>query len=616
MMENPKTIIVIDDSASDLQKSQLLVEGTFIDVLFLPSSIYLSDEDIQNKASLVSVTSESVSEENLLRILRDANGGSPLVCFKESPPLKKLGTWLLRQENGGVSEEEKDIVERLMAESLEYYRLASVYQRCLKIITSYEIDTLLGNAADAFINELKVESCVLWLADDYDPDEFTIASVRGLINIDLEGSRFYLSKMEFYEQVNGLMPFEYPETGKKEGFLHVPLVQGEIPIGLMKLGKKLSRKPFTEKEEGVARILADHVAFAIKNLDRIQKLEKITLLDPETKVYSASFFKDFFEKESSKSIRFQRPLSLVYVHLDNYSYLLTQVKETMVHDRIASILNSVGMTLRESDIVSRLDSNRFCILLPETDYLGALITIKRLRKAIKDDLKLDFLDRRLSLQIMMRAVSSPDDGKSLDELARSVDKKFFSYKKSPVYKFQLQDKSFWDIFEIILGDFSKYKQGDIERLQQKNLKVKSHYGKNRYFSIESKDFTNIVEIISQDLCAGIRERGMLLLAGPRPELIQQLLSSFELDKIPSKKIFILGKKAIAKFETKNILTVPTDDERLDSTYVLLYLKNSGAYALMMKTLNGNLLGFNSSDEVLVETLFEKIQDMYMIQGSF
>ncbi len=62
--------------------------------------------------------------------------------------------------------------------------------------------------------------------------------------------------------------------------------------------------------------------------------------------------------------------------------------------------------------------------------------------------------------------------------------------------------------------------------------------------------------------------------------------------------------------------MPTDDERLDSTYVLLYLKNSGAYALMMKTLNGNLLGFNSSDEVLVETLFEKIQDMYMIQGSF
>lgn len=615
-MDNPKTIIVVDDSASDVTKSQLLVEGTFIDVLFLPSTKYLSDEGIQKKASLVSITSDNVSEENLLRILRDGNGGSPLVCFKDTPPLKKLGAWLLSQENGEIRDEERGVVERLMEESLEYYRLASVYQRCLKLITSYEIETLLGNAIDAFLNELKVESCVLWLADNHDPDEFTIAAVRGLINIDVEGSRFYLSKMEFYEQVNGLAPFVFPETAGREGFLYVPLVHSGAPVGLMKLGRKLSRRPFLEKEEGIAKIIADHCAFAIKNLDKIQKLEKITLLDPETKVYSASFFEDYFEKESSKSIRFQRPLSLIYIHLDNYSYLLTQVKETMVHDRVSGILNAMARTLRDSDLISKIENNRFCILLPETDYIGALITIKRLRKAIRDNLQLDFLDRTYALQILMRAVSSPGDGKTLDDLKKSVDKKFILYKKSPVYKFQLQDKKFWDIFEIIIGDFSKYKKVDTESFEQGNLRVKSDHGRNRYLLMESTDFSRIIEVISQDLCLGKKERGMLLLAGPRPELIRQVLSSFELGKVPSKKIFILGKKAVTKFDTKNVLIVPTDDDRLDSTYILLYLKDSGAYAFLTSTLNGKLVGFNTADEVLVETLFEKIQDLYMIQGSF
>lgn len=615
-MQHPKTIIVVDDSSSDLKKSQLLIEGEFIDVIFIPSSHYFSDKKLKERASLVSITSDNVSEENLLRILREANGGLPLLCFKETPPLKKLGEWVLSRESDSVSEEERDVVEKLMAESLDYYLLASVYQRCLKIITSYEIETLLASATDAFLSELIVESCVLWLADQQERDAFTIAAVRGLINIDLEGSRFYLSKMDFYEQVNGLMPFEYPETGKKDTFLYVPLVHAGYPIGLLKLGKKLTGKPFSEKEEGICKIIADHCAFAIKNLDKIQRLEKITLLDPETKVYSASFFSDYFDKESSKSSRFQRPLSLVYVHLDNYSYLLTRLKETIVHDRVSHILTRIAKALRDSDLISRLESNRFCILLPETDYLGALITIKRLRKMIGDVLRMEYLDKTYYLDILMRAVSFPNDGYTLDELKKSVDKKFILYKRSPVYKYQLQDKSFWDIFEVIIGDFSKYKEQSSDLVDRGNFRVKANFGRNRYFSMETEEFTKVVEVISQDLCMGKDERGILLVAGPRPELIRQILSSFEISNVPSKKIYILGKKAVSKFDAKNVLIVSAEDRRLDSSHILIYLKDSGAYALMTTSADGKLMGFNTSDEVLVETLFEKIQDMYMIQGTF
>ncbi len=134
--------------------------------------------------------------------------------------------------------------------------------------------------------------------------------------------------------------------------------------------------------------------------------------------------------------------------------------------------------------------------------------------------------------------------------------------------------------------------------------------------METEEFTKVVEVISQDLCMGKDERGILLVAGPRPELIRQILSSFEIGNVPSKKIYILGKKAVSKFDAKNVLIVSAEDRRLDSSHILIYLKDSGAYALMTTSADGNLVGFNTSDEVLVETLFEKIQDMYMIQGTF
>ena len=93
------------------------------------------------------------------------------------------------------------VADRLLAESLEYYSMASMYQQCLEMMSTQDEEKLLAQVTETFVNALGAESCVIWLVSPSDPDEMLIASVRGVIGIDREGSRFFLSRSDTAEEV-------------------------------------------------------------------------------------------------------------------------------------------------------------------------------------------------------------------------------------------------------------------------------------------------------------------------------------------------------------------------------------------------------------------------------
>ena len=52
-------------------------------------------------------------------------------------------------------------------------------------------------------------------------------------------------------------------------------------------------------------------------------MEKVSLRDGETQAYSLAFLSDYFEKERYKAGRFRRPLSAVFVIVDNATQRMT-----------------------------------------------------------------------------------------------------------------------------------------------------------------------------------------------------------------------------------------------------------------------------------------------------
>ena len=574
--------------------------------------------DLSGYAAIVAPVESA--RAGMIGVLSDANRyRGPLFLYRDEPPAHEVARWVIwgSPSHGGP---DGPVADRLLAESLEYYSMASMYQQCLEMMSAQDEEKLLAQVTETFINALGGTSCVIWLVSPSDPDEMLIASVRGAIGIDREGSRFFLSRSDTAEEVWKGDPFPVTsggERGVRSGSnLFVPLLHQGNPIGLVKLGDRGDRKPFGEREIHMARIIADYAASALNTVDRLGRNEKVSLRDPETGAYSAAFLADYFEKERYKATRFHRPLSVVFLTIENYSFLVEQTRESIVAGALTSMVDTVRRTVRDSDLVAREEGNRFCVVLPETDSFGTLLAIRRLRKAVKETCGIQFLGTEFFLQPFFMSATSPRDGQEFHELLRVAEEKFARQQKGPLHRMRLADRPFWEAFEILVGKREYY---DLLRKGEEVpyfLRFRKDLGRNANLSVPRETWLRILEAVAQDVASAPEERGIVIAAGPTPEIYKQIFLSFTPSVTPRRKVYVVGQSGGTRFDSKNLMYVAAEDELLKDREFVLYLKEGGAYGFFCAARESEVDGFNTADESLVESMLEKAQEMYKLQGNF
>ena len=538
-------------------------------------------------------------------------GGGPVFLYRGDPPLHEMARWVIWEtpEHEGLK---GPVADRLLSESVEYYSMASLYQQCLRMMSSPDEEHLLSQITDTFMSELSAGSCVIWLSTADEPDELVIASARGSIGIETEGSRFFLSQSAIAETVCKGAPFRAePETQ-----LYVPLRHRERVIGLVKVGDRKDRKGYAQKDMQSAQVISDYAASALNTVSRLGRIDKIPMRDPETGAHSAAFLSDYFEKERNKAVRFHRPLSLLFLQFENWSFLMEQTRENVVSGALVSVIENMRKALRDSDLLARQDANRFCIVLPETDAYGAMLAIRRQKKAIREKSRFQFLGTEFTIQPFFMSATFPRDGRDFQELLRVAEERHARQQKSPLNRLRLSERTFWDAFEILVGKPDHYellrKGEDVSYFQR----VRRDLGRNGYFSIPRENYLRILESVAQDAATDGKDRGLAIVAGPTPEIYKQVFLSYRSDSSTNRNIFILGQGGTTRFDSRNMLYVSAEDDLLKDREVILYLKGNGAYCLFAHDRGADVEGFNSSDEWLVESMIEKFQEMYLLQRTF
>jgi len=588
-----------------------------------PAKENLETLDLSLYAAVVAPV-ESARSSGLIGVLSDAKRyKGPLFLYRDEPPVHEVARWIIwgSPSHGGP---DGPVADRLLAESLEYYSMASMYQQCLEMMSTQEEEKLLAQVTETFVNALGAESCVIWMASPSDPDEMLIASVRGVIGIDREGSRFFLSRSDSAEEIWKGDPFVVATGGAATGErgvrdrsnLFVPLLRQGNPIGLVKLGERNDKKPFGERELHMARIIADYTAGALNTVNRLGRIEKVSLRDPETGAYSAAFLADYFEKERYKAGRFHRPLSVVFLVVENFSFLMEQTRESIVVGTLTSMIDAVRRAVRDSDLVAREEANRFCVVLPETDAFGALLAVRRLRKAVKEKCRIQFLGAEFFLQPFFMSATCPRDGRDFAELLRVAEEKFARQQRGPLHRMRLADRHFWDAFEILIGKREHYeflrKGEDVPYF----LRFRKDLGRNAHFSVPRETWLRILEAVAQDVAVNPEDRGLVIAAGPTPEIYKQIFLSFKASIPPHRNVYVVGQSGSTRFDSKNLMYVATEDELLKDREFVLYLKEGGAYGFFCAARGSEVEGFNTADESLVEAMLEKAQEMYKLQGNF
>ncbi len=88
------------------------------------------------------------------------------------------------------------------------------------------------------------------------------------------------------------------------------------------------------------------------------------------------------EYELNKMARYKRPLTIIFIDIDNFKY----INDTKGHDAgdllIKRAVNELKRSVRATDTVARMGGDEFSILLPETDKAGALSIVEKINNTL------------------------------------------------------------------------------------------------------------------------------------------------------------------------------------------------------------------------------------------
>ncbi len=120
------------------------------------------------------------------------------------------------------------------------------------------------------------------------------------------------------------------------------------------------------------------------DLTRTKQLEEISITDDLTGLHNRHHFHSLLAKELDRSMRYNRPLTLLYLDLDKFK----PFNDSFGHAQGDNILRLVGkcarQLLRIQDDAFRLGGDEFAMLLVETDLAGGMLVADRFRKAFNE----------------------------------------------------------------------------------------------------------------------------------------------------------------------------------------------------------------------------------------
>ena len=119
---------------------------------------------------------------------------------------------------------------------------------------------------------------------------------------------------------------------------------------------------------------------------------EITIFDRLTGVHNREYFMNRLRQEIERANRFQLPLSLLMIDIDNFK----QVNDTLGHPQGDAVLRIIAKLIKKEvraiDLAGRYGGEEFIVMFPETGYgeeaanaTGALVVAERIRKAVDEE---------------------------------------------------------------------------------------------------------------------------------------------------------------------------------------------------------------------------------------
>lgn len=201
-------------------------------------------------------------------------------------------------------------------------------------------------------------------------------------------------------------------------------------MGLLLLGAKKGGERFVAEEIDLLTQLANQAATVFENA----RLFESATFEGLTGLYRREAVLEILDREWSRSIRYDRPLSIALADLDRFKLINDRhghLAGDLVLQRVAAELRA---HVREIDFIGRFGGEEFLIVLPETHLDGAMRLAEKIRERIAAmEIAIDSgepLRVSLSIGVATRADVRGDGNTRARPLISAADTALYSAKRN------------------------------------------------------------------------------------------------------------------------------------------------------------------------------------------
>lgn len=125
-----------------------------------------------------------------------------------------------------------------------------------------------------------------------------------------------------------------------------------------------------------------YVAF-YHNIDEKIRFEHDANTDFLTGLNNRAKFEKTLERERSRAIRYQSPLSVILIDIDHFKYVNDDYGHVVGDAVLKEFAQILSLNIRESDTLARWGGEEFIVLCPHTNINGAKVLAESLRSKIE-----------------------------------------------------------------------------------------------------------------------------------------------------------------------------------------------------------------------------------------
>jgi diguanylate cyclase (GGDEF)-like protein len=205
-----------------------------------------------------------------------------------------------------------------------------------------------------------------------------------------------------------------------ESTIGAPLMVTENIIGVFQLFNKENNQAYTAADLNILKTIVEYASMAIEKVYYLSALKDMDNVDSLTGIYKRKNFDTQLKKEAERCKRYEHPLSLLIVTIDDFKALNEKFGHQKGDQMLIDLAQSLKRNVRRVDVVARYGVNELTVLMPNTDKKNAEVVRERILADIEQ------LNKKrkpaFAVSLGLSSVSAKDSGTLLEKTEKALQK--------------------------------------------------------------------------------------------------------------------------------------------------------------------------------------------------